>query len=535
MTPRLPLRGSTLIVTLVTLTALSMMAAYTLVRVMPRIRMAYQNAAWQEARVAAEAGIDMAMNDLLVNASAGKSGAFPGWQPEAVPASGGNAAPPGLLAKLTTATGLQLLKVQNKLARKAAAANLAVTSTAPIYLDNVKVSATGGVNSEVDVRLWGLTPVAAPHSQWFRIRSMATVALPPRAVDVPANLDALLRRFSLRSVRPSLRKDTAGKASTIGLPNVSRTVEALVEPIYAFELGIWSGHSLVLSSTGAWNVDSFDSSDPLKSNAGLYPGRGNQLTQANGSVANGQARPFGSLYGPLIAANGTEVRGAVATNGGDDPNTTEHENVSGALRIDPARIRHDFDRAMPMIARPSVPVVLPPPTAGASFVPGPETAPTVYLVPGSLTQLRITAPADKSNAGIIVMIDGDLDLAGPLIIPPTVTALLYVRGNITFRDNVNSGPWNSNQATQLLIFGDNPTPGGQSLQALGAISVAAAFYGPMATISLDGLSTWIGSVAGYDFRVSGGGDGGLHYDEALATAGPPISFRISRYIEDVRE
>lgn len=75
----------------------------------------------------------------------------------------------------------------------------------------------------------------------------------------------------------------------------------------------------------------------------------------------------------------------------------------------------------------------------------------------------------------------------------------------------------------------------QTLQALGAISIAAAFYGPMANISLDGMSTWIGSVAGYSFRVNGGGDGGLHYDEALATAGPPISFRISRYIEDVRQ
>lgn len=546
MTPRLVLRGSALIVTLVTLAALSTMAAYTLVRVMPRVRMAYQNAAWQEARVAAEAGVDIAMNDLLANATGVNGGAWVGWTDEPVPPKAGKATPLPLLGGLAKASPIP--KLTNKGPGKAPKPPppppgapkppkkppAPVTTTAPAYLDNVRVSSLTGVKSEVDIRLWGLALESAPHQQWFRIRSMATVALPPRAFDIPANLDSLLRRFSLRSIRPSLRKDTAGKATSVGLPNVSRTVEALVEPIYPFELGVWSGHSVILSSTGAWNIDSFDSSDPLKSINGRYPGRGNSLTQANGSIASSQPRPFDSLYGPLIAANGTDVRGTVATNGGDDPNTPEHENVSGALRVDPARIRHDFDREMPTVSRPIAPVILPPPPSDSPYFAGAESDPPIYRVPGSLDRLRISAPADQSYA-IVIMIDGDLDLAGPLIIPPKVTALLYVRGNITFRDNVNSGPWNSNLASQLIIFGDNPVPGGQTLSVPGTVSVVGAFYGPNANISLDGLSTWIGSVAGYSFRVNGGGDGGLHYDEALATAGPPISFRISRYIEDVRQ
>jgi len=42
--------------------------AFALMRATPSIHVAYQNAAWQEARVAAESGIDTAVNDLLLNA-----------------------------------------------------------------------------------------------------------------------------------------------------------------------------------------------------------------------------------------------------------------------------------------------------------------------------------------------------------------------------------------------------------------------------------------------------------------------------------
>lgn len=119
-----------------------------------------------------------------------------------------------------------------------------------------------------------------------------------------------------------------------------------------------------------------------------------------------QRQALGHRRREHIAANGTEVRGAMATNGGDDPNTPEHENVSGALRVDPARVRHDFDREMRTVASPTVPVMLPPPPGSAAYPAGPEAAPTVYLVPGSLTQLRISAPADGSNAAIVIMING---------------------------------------------------------------------------------------------------------------------------------
>lgn len=538
-------RGSTLVVTLVSLTTLSVMAAYTLTRVMPRVGMAYQNAAWQEARVAAEAGVDTAMNDLLLNATGFNPGAWTYWQdgpaPPAPPAPPGAPAPPPAPP----------LKVPPGQAKKAVPPpppppapppargapppppGPPAVSTTSVYLDNIKISTVSGLPAEANIQLWALEPASNPNARWYRIRSMGTCPLPPMAYAPPANLDAPLRRFSLRKLRPSLQQDDVGNATSIPLPNVSRTVEVLVEPILSFELALWSKDRLELPPVGDWLIDSYSSTDTAKSNAGLYPGRGSSQAQVNGNIASGAGHPFGALYGPSIFCNGTVVNGALATNGGDDPTTKEHENVSGVSGVDPTRIHDDFNR--PMIPLTRLTGEYSPPPASGTYKTGTEDAPTIYSIHGSLTQLRIAPPASGTTGAIMLLIDGDLNLAGPLIIPPSVVTVMFVRGNIRFADNVNSGPWNSNRPGELLIFGDSPAPVRQTISAQGAISICAALYAPQGDVTLDGDVNWMGSLNAGTFQVTAGGSGGLHYDESLATIGPTIGFRIARYIEDVRE
>ncbi len=559
MTRRLPLRhrGSSLVVTLTTVAALSFMAAYTLIRSAPRVRMAYQNCAWQEARIAAEAGIDAAMNDLLLNATGFQPGKWTGWKEEKPPAS--TTAVPGTLlgsviqtVENTTTTlsdsgvpgGSLLITTTNALnnllggvlsqgSTAGGTSTGGVTASAPLYLDNVRLTAITGIPTEMDIRLWALEPVANPSARWFRIRCMATCALPPGADDPPAALDGHLRRLSLRGIRPSLRRDDAGAPTTIPLPNVSRTVEVLVEPILSFELALWTNDSITLPYSGKWNVDSFDSTDPMKSGVnGAYPGRGAPQIQANGSIASGSPHTPDSPYGVTIAANGAIVRGAAATDGGDDPATKQPENISGAAGIDPDRIHDNFSRRMIPLVRPSGDF-LPAPKSGV-FVTGTKDAPTIYSVRGNLGDFQIAAPKTGTGA-VVIMVDGSLETTKPLSIPPTVVAVLFVRGNMTFRDNVNSAGGDSNRASHLLIFGDGTDYQRQTLRAFGPASVCAAFYGPRTDVTLDGSVHWIGSLNAHSFRVSGGGDGGIHYDESLATVGPIIGFRIARYIEDVRE
>src|SRR3954468_9259015 len=75
-----PAEASSLIVTMATLTALSLMAAFALTRVLPRLRMAYQNAAWEEARLAAEAGVDAALADILRYSNGSTPPSWAGWK-----------------------------------------------------------------------------------------------------------------------------------------------------------------------------------------------------------------------------------------------------------------------------------------------------------------------------------------------------------------------------------------------------------------------------------------------------------------------
>jgi hypothetical protein len=259
--------------------------------------------------------------------------------------------------------------------------------------------------------------------------------------------------------------------------------------------------------------------------------------QEHGHIASNLGRPADSIYGPLIVANGTRVRGFVATNGGDDPATTAHENVSGAAALDPARIRDDFCREMNPITRPTTGLFLPPPLLGLlPYLPGTEDAPTQYLVPGDLGAFTVAAPVAGRGA-IVILVNGDLDVSsGSIVIPPDVTAMIFVRGNIDFHSAaINSGPDSSNRPAQLQIYAEGVPLAPCTVRADGDSSICAAFYGPRYDVRLLDAVEWYGSIAAHSFEMFGGGTGGLHYDEALALVGPPISFRIARYVEDVRE
>jgi hypothetical protein len=101
---------------------------------------------------------------------------------------------------------------------------------------------------------------------------------------------------------------------------------------------------------------------------------------------------------------------------------------------------------------------------------------------------------------------------------------------------VNSDSGSGRRAGQLQIYGDYSGLDTRTLRTNGSSIVCAAFYGPKYSVALSGDTDWSGSIVSRSFTASGGdGNGGVHYDEALAIIGPPVSYRIIRYAEDVRE
>jgi hypothetical protein len=528
--------GSTLVLTLTTITLLAIMAAYTLRRVAPKFRMTAQAAGWQEARLSAEAGVDAALSALQLNAAGAAPGVWSGWTQE----TGGPVNNTSLANPLASVLGLVTGLVNGLLGLLGGPATVAspspVTISTPI-LNSLQISPGGGPPTNVDVKLWAVYPTASPYYRWFRIRATATCPLPKPCYQAPEDLDVSLRRYSLHAVRPQLKNDD-GNVAAVPTPSASRIVEVLVEPVLPFELAIMTSQALSLATSGAWNVDSFDSRDPLKSNPdGTYPGTASPLAQSNGNIASDLGRPPEMLYGPLIAANGCSVRGAISTNGGDDPDTASHENVTGASGVDPSRIRSDFFREMPPLARPASGIFLTAPPRGAPFVAGPAAQPAQYLVHTNLSAFTVTAPPQGAPGSIVIMVDGNLDIpTGTITIPPTVTAIIFVRGNIDFHGQaINTSPQSSRRAAQLQIYGEDSGGDTRTLQAYGNASICAAFYGPDYDVTFQDNVEWIGAVAGRSFQMLGGGNGGFHYDEALGMVGAPISFRIARYVEDVRE
>jgi hypothetical protein len=343
-----------------------------------------------------------------------------------------------------------------------------------------------------------------------------------------------------------------GLPMKVPTPSSSRIVEVLVEPIMPFELAILTDRSMRLGTSGTWNVDSFNSRDVNKSNMdGTYPGKTSPKVQSNGNIASNLGRPGDSLIGPLIAAQGTHVAGAVATNGGDDPASTQRENLSGSSGIDPARVRDDFFREMKVPERPSGGIVQAPllttllggllgglgssESTSTSFVAGTESSPSKYLVSQNLGAFSVQAPLGGARGLVIIMVNGNLDVNdGTIDIPPNVTVQIYVRGNVDFhKSSINVGA--GQRASQLQIYGEDSQGDLRTLRAHGDAKICAAFYGPHYEVRLMDEVEWFGAIAARSFEMVGGGQGGLHYDEALAAVGAPISFRIARYVEDVRE
>jgi len=561
-------RASTLLLSLLCIAGLSIAAALTLQRISPRFQQASQAAAWQEARLSAEAGIDVALVELEQNAIGFNDGSWHGWNQydQAGP-------PPTLAAVAPLSTALVLpaagkTKGNNgngkgnspaKLAAQAAkkakkkgnvvpaiAQTISVVNSAlallgnpvavsqPIFLDNLQAASSGNRPTNVDVQLWAVYPTPNPYARWYRLRSVATVALPPLATRTQDKREGEFRRFSLRNVREQLSYDDMGRPTNVSNPSTTRTAEVLVEPVLPFELAILTDQSLSLGTSGTWAVDSYDSTDPAKSVLnGQYPGRLSPLTQDNGNIATNAVRPASSPYGPVIAANGTLVRGSVATNGADDPATPAHESLTGDSKIDPARVRSDFYRELRPLSRPNSGIFRTPPLPGQPFVAGSPTQPAFYLVTRDLHDFAVTAPSPTTAGAVVIMINGDLTIpTGTISIAPNVQAQVFVGGNIDFFNcpiNVGGTP------IQLQIYGEDSKGAARTLRAFGNASITAAFYGPCHDVHLADNVEWFGAIAARSFEMLGGGRGGFHYDESLAIVGAPIGFRIARYVEDVRQ
>ncbi|MEO7317682.1 MAG: hypothetical protein ABIZ56_01700 [Chthoniobacteraceae bacterium] len=462
----------------------------------PKYRSIYQGASWQESLHGAEAGADYGLfllNQLAVSTS--------------------NPAEYDWTANNWTYS------------------NASYTSNGERSLDSSYLPTFGGNNRVAVTRLAVdvyTRESAAPYRPWFRIRSTARADLPGKYLSVD-HRDAELRRMKLTARNGSLDD-----------PHVTRTVEVIARPKLRFARAITTAKGLTLGNSSGWRVDSFNSSDtahsdPGTSAGGVYPSSATERL-ANGSIATLEFFATEVTYGALISGNGATVAGAVMTAGGDDPATVTHENVSGSGGMEQTRIRDDFDDEISPVTAPVWGVVSGNPPRNTNFATGNSAAaPARYIVGGNLGAFAVTAPA--TGVGYIeILVNGNLNIGSgggaEIVIPPNVYATIYVDGNIDFGNGeVNANAASSKVATHLTVYGVHATG---TYSASGNGTNILAFYGPNYDATLDGTITTMGAIVSKSFSISGGGNGGFHYDEALGRTGDIVGWTVVSYFDDAR-
>ncbi len=371
---------------------------------------------------------------------------------------------------------------------------------------------------------------SARNPPWFRIRSTARADLPGRFTSADRR-DLPLRRMKL-----------GAKSGGVADPHVTRTVEVIAKPQYRFSNAITTRLDLRLGNSSGWIVDSFDSTDAFKSevgsSAGGYYPASLAKRQSNGNIGSMMTAPNGTPYTALIHASGATVAGEVWTNGGDNPNTTSHENVSNNTNVDPNRIHDTFYREFQGVTEPVWTSTTAAPSGNTAFTTGTQFSPRRYIVNGPLGGFTVTAPASGTTGFIEIIVKGNLDTnlssSKDIVIPPNVYATIYVNGNVDFSNGmINASTQSSRVASRLTLYGLSTAANATYVASGNAVQILS-FYGPNYGVALNGTVTTVGSVVSKTFTIDGGGNGGFHYDESLGRGGDIESWKTASYFDDSR-
>jgi hypothetical protein len=472
-------QGSILVWTVMTIAILSLLAAEVARLVSLKYQSAMQTATWQESLLAAESGVDLAIVELRKSLFPAPNHAWEGWN------------------------------------------NTPGNGVVSYGLTTVPNSGLAGTPMTIEVNVDAPSSFIDPKNSWqyYRIRTVGTMPVTglPRVAD--NKQDNRLRKLSLRFERFTNGILTAHSVSS---PQVSRRIEAIVRPISSFDQAIMSVGTIDLTNQNIV-VDSYDSTNPMKSTNGLYDAA---KRQENGDIATD---------GNLIDAGNAHIYGDVATNSG---------TVVGAANVTGVE-RDDFYQEPIPVGAPSwssynssTTTVTNTATLTASATNG-SSASRYQLSSIDLNggqTLTLAGNPNGSQTYIEIYVTGDISFTGTsqLIIQPGVTAKIYFKGNVDVGGN---GLLNSNnQPSDLQLYGIQPTDGSAKHVSLGGNGqIIASVYAPNHDITINGGGTnghVFGSVVGNSVTMTGVTN--LHYDETLSTMGQINSYKIVSWFEDTR-
>jgi len=471
--------GSVVLWAVIALAILSIFGAEVIRVINAQYHNTLHTSTWQEALLASESGIDLAVVELRKSLYPAPNHAWEGWN--GVPGDG-------------------------------------VTSHESTIIPNAGLAGTP-MTVEVDVDAPAQFIDPSNGWQYYRIRAAGTMPLTGPVRVSASRQDATLRRLSLLHER-----FTNGLlvAHAVSSPQVSRRVEAVVRPVSSFDVAILSIGLLDLTNHNIV-IDSYDSRDPLKSTNGQY-----DVTkrQEHGNIATD---------GQLIDAGNAYVYGDVATNAG---HVSGAANITGSERTDFYEEPIPITSPTWTLYNSNPSLVTNTTILNASTTSG-SAASRYVLSRISLSGNRTLTLAGDQNGNptyIEIYVTGDVSITGngQIISQPGVNTKIYFAGNI---DSGGNGILNmDSNPLHLQLFGIQPSGNDTPHVSLGGNSqIMAALYAPNHDVTINGGGSnghFYGSVVGKTVTMNGVTN--LHYDEAMGEGGLIDNYRIVSWFEDNR-
>ena len=416
---------------------LSVIAGSLLLTATARYHTTFQSASWQESIVGAEAGVDLAMNELRKRVTQGAGFAFAtNWtvkNPTGTPYPNYGHAFPVNNQPYTLSThageGNSVLQARVYLdvpgSSATPTADFAIppdssNSTFISQLDNPALRDPDGV----DRSRW-----------WYRIRALGTAGLSGPPIANLQKLDNRLRRFSFftdwRTGQP------------VGNPQVSRLVEITARPLTNFRNALMADKRIDLNGMDVL-IDSYDSSKGVYSSTANHGSMGNIAT--NGQLINAS---HATVDGNALTDNGV-------VNAGDNVTGQQSTNFYQELTpLTPGMLNPAWSGV------PSGGTL----TSNATYTASADsTNPTLVRLDGinlpdggSVVSINAPASAAATTPSFIkVYVQGDIITNGSsyINVAAGVSAVIYFTGNINLQGYglIN----NSFLASHLVLNGLQP-------------------------------------------------------------------------------
>jgi len=492
-----------------TVAVLAVLAAGALLVTSNNYKLAHQTASWQNALLASESGVEVAVTEARrsVFAPGTEFSAANGWQKGEpfVDVNGNGVWDTGEAFTDLTGSGTYNPNVW-------------------VYYGNLSGMSSEGAKNSSYISVVDIPAYTVGNEPYYRVRSIGMTELTGSASVAGLSQDNDLRKLSIRTDRITKTALKAGSSTVGGGPHATRVVEVILKPFSSFRTALFSTQTIDMTDQNIV-VDSYDSRDPSKSTNGQYdPAK----RQSNGNIATD---------GNLIDAGNAHIYGDAATHDGTVLNSN---NVTG-------NISSNFWEDVFAVKNPDVTFLTTPTTvSNTSTLTATAGTPSQYKLStinlSGTNMLRLQGAADGSATYIQIVVTGDISLTGQaqITMDPGVYVRIFVDGNADIEGNGFSNP---GSALNLQLYGvDKTNPDGTpATNTYGSIKIAGnggfkgAVYAPDYDIYMKGggnTDSIYGSFSGHTITMTG--IQSVHYDEAMAEGGLISDYKIASWFEDVR-